>query len=87
MRKVDTILREYATKLSFDNLKWLTERFVERMGPDLSEAVDFISQNSEIDKILASARNHEEFWNSLDQISWHVEKEFARRTPDLVSHN
>lgn len=86
MKKIDTVLRDYVSKLPFDSLKYLFDRFDERVGPDLHEAIDFVSKNSDIDKFLASAKNYEEFWGVVDQVAAHVEKEFIRRTPDLVTH-
>jgi len=86
MKKIDLVLKEYAGKLPFDSLKYLFDRFEERVGPDLSEAIDFISKNPEIDKFLAAAKNYEEFWGVVDSVSYYVEREFTRRTPDLVSH-
>ncbi len=86
MKKIDTVLKEYVTKLPFDNLKYLYDRFDERVGPDLSEAIEFIAKNSDIDKFLGAAKDGEEFWAVVDLVSAAVVKEFARRTPDLVSH-
>jgi len=86
MKKIDTVIKEYVTKLPFDSLKYLFDRFDERIGPDLSEAIEFISKNPDMDKFLAGAKNYEEFWNAVDLVSSFVEKEFIRRTPDLVSH-
>jgi hypothetical protein len=86
MKKIDTVLKDYVMKLPFDNLKYLYDRFDERIGPDLSEAIELISKNSDIDKFLGAAKNAEEFWAVVDLVAAQVEKEFARRTPDLVSH-
>jgi hypothetical protein len=86
MKKIDSVIKEYVTKLPFDSLKYLFDRFDERIGSDLSEAIEFISKHSEMDKFLAGAKNYEEFWNAVDLVSSFVEKEFIRRTPDLVSH-
>lgn len=86
MKKIDFVLKDYVSKLPFDSLKYLFARFDERVGPDLSEAIELISKNPEIDKLLAVAKDYEEFWNGVDAVSAAVEKEFIRRTPDLVSH-
>lgn len=86
MKKIDSVIKEYVMKLPFDSLKYLFDRFDERIGPDLSEAIDFISKNPDIDKFLGAAKNYEEFWNAVDIVGAAIEREFARRTPDLVSH-
>ena len=86
MKKIDSIMKEYVSKLPFDNLKYLYDRFDERIGPDLSEAIEFISKNPDIDRLLAAAKDYEEFWAVVDTVSGFVGKEFLRRTPDLVNH-
>lgn len=86
IKKIDSVIKEYVSKLPFDNLKYLFDRFDERVGPDLSEAIEFVSKNSEIDRLFAAAKNYEEFWSAVDAVSAAVEREFMRRTPDLVSH-
>lgn len=85
MKKADLVVKDYCSKLSFDNLKFLMDRFDNRMGPDLSECVDFISKNSEIDKLLAAAKDGLEFWAVVDLVANYVEREFSKRVPDLVS--
>jgi hypothetical protein len=86
IKKIDSAIKEYVCKLPFDSLKYLFDRFDERIGPDLSEAIDFVSKNPEVDRLLASAKNGDEFWATVDMVSGFVEKEFHRRIPDLVSH-
>lgn len=86
MKKIDSAIKEYVSKLPFDSLKYLYDRFDERIGPDLAEAIEFVSKNPDVDKLLTAAKNGDEFWNAVDLVSSFVEKEFQRRTPDLVSH-
>ncbi len=86
MRKTESVIKEYVSKLPFDSLKYLSELFDRRIGPDLSDAIEFLSRNPEIDKFLGAARSYEEFWNAVDLVSSFIEKEFARRTPELVTH-
>jgi hypothetical protein len=86
MKKVDTSVRDYVSKLSFDNLKYLAERFNNRIGSDLSECADFISKSSDMDRLLGAAKNSEEFFAVLDSVAVAIEREFSRRIPDSVSH-
>lgn len=86
MKKVDTSVRDYVSKLSFDNLKYLGERFNNRIGSDLSECVELISKNSEIDRLLGAAKNAEEFFAIVDAVAYAVDREFVRRVPDAVLH-
>jgi hypothetical protein len=84
MKKNDFVIREYASKLPFDTLRYLCERFKERIGPDLAEAIEVLSKSVEMDKILSSARDADEFFNAVDMIAFFVEKEYGRRNPDFV---
>ena len=86
MKKIDSVIKEYVSKLPFDSLKFLFDRFDERIGPDLAEAIEFTSKNVDIDKFFGAAKNYEEFWTAVDLVGAAVEREFQRRTPDLVSH-
>ena len=86
MKKIDSVIKEYVSKLPFDSLKYLYDRFDERIGPDLSEAIEFTSKNPDIDKFYSAAKNGDEFWSAVDVVSAAVVKEFTRRTPDLVTH-
>ena len=87
MKKIDSVMKDYVSKLPFDALKYLYDRFDERMGSDLAEAVELIAKNPDIDRFLMSAKDYSEFWGVVDHASSYVEKEFIRRTPDLVVHS
>lgn len=86
MKKIDSVMKDYVSKLPFDALKYLYDRFDERIGSDLSEAIELIAKNPDIDRFLMSAKDYSEFWGVVDHASGYVEKEFTRRTPDLVNH-
>lgn len=86
MKKADVSVKDYVSKLSFDNLKYLAERFNNRIGSDLSECVDLISKNSEIDRLLGAAKNGDEFFAVLDMVSAAIDREFSRRVPDAITH-
>lgn len=87
MKKIENVLRDYTAKLPFDSLRFLAERFAQRMGSDLSEAIEFCSHNGEVDKLLLAAKNYDEFWAVVDTIAVYVEKELNKRAPDLVTHS
>jgi hypothetical protein len=86
MKKIDVVVKDYVSKLSFDNLKYLVERFSNRIGPDLSECIDFISKNPEIDKLLSATKSGPELWTVVDLVALYVDKELSKRVPDMVSH-
>lgn len=86
MKKAELVLKDFVSKLPYDGLKYLAERFHERMGPDLSEAVDYCLKHQELDKLLGAAKNGDEFWAVVDSIASAVNKECNRRAPELA-HN
>lgn len=84
MKKTETIVKDYIVKLSFDDLKFLSVRFDERIGSDLSEATEFLSRSLEIDRWLQTARSATEFYDMLDEIQYHVDNEISKRAPEVV---
>ena len=79
MKKVDSFLKEYAAKLSEDNLKFLNARLSQRLSGDLAEAVNFLAGTSDMDHWLESAKSSWEFYDMLDSLHNYVEKEAIKR--------
>lgn len=79
MKKPETILKEYVTKLPDENLKFLDSRLGQRLGGDLGEAVLELSQASEIDRWLAGAKGAVDFYDMLDLVAKYVEREAIKR--------
>ena len=79
MKKIETLLKEYVSKLSEDNLKFLAGRFTQRLPGDLAEAIDFLSETAEMDRFLSSAKGAWEFYDMLDQVAKYVEFDYDRR--------
>ncbi len=79
MKKVDSLLREYVSKTSDDNLKFLNSRLSQRLQGDLPEALDFLSTTPEVDRWLGSSKNAWELYDNLDVLGYSVEKECERR--------
>lgn len=84
MRKVEVLLRDYVSKLSLDNLRFLTERLNDRYSGDLAEALDFLAKNSELDRWLSSAKSGVELFEMIELIQEYVTKEFSRKSPEIV---
>jgi hypothetical protein len=85
MKKVDVILKDYVSKLTIENLKFLYIRLNERIGPDLSEAVEFLSMSGEMDKWMMTAEGHDEFFDMTDLVQEYVERELKKRAPELIT--
>lgn len=84
MKKIDLLLRDYVTRLSTDNLRFVYERVTNRLGGDLAEVVEFFSQEPNLDKWLSSAKSGIELFDMVDYISTFVCKEYGRRIPELI---
>lgn len=84
MKKVDTMLKEYVGRLTVDNLKFLSGRLSQRLGSDLAEAIDTLSNCNDLDKWFGSAHSCDEFYDMLDKTQEYIDRELNKRIPDLV---
>lgn len=78
-KPIDTYLKEYCRRLSDDNLKFLNQRFTQKLLGDTAEVVDFLSSTKEIDKWFSSASSCEDFYDMLDHLQLIIEKEDETR--------
>lgn len=79
MKKPDVYLKEYCQRLSDDNLKFMTGRLNQKLGGDVAEILDFLSNVREIDRWLASACTSNDLFDMIDLIHSSVVKEYDRR--------
>ncbi len=79
MKKPDLMLKEYSVRLSDDNLKFVNGRLSQRLSGDLPEVLDFMSNTTEMDRWLSSAKSSWDVYEMLDISQKCVEKEFVRR--------
>ncbi len=87
MKKTDFMLRECVSKLPIEELKFLSQRLNERIGSDLAEAVDALSRIPEIDKYLSMAQSGDQFFDMVDLVTKHVNKELEKHIPEIVVRN
>jgi hypothetical protein len=80
MRKPETILREYASRQSDESLRYLLCRLVNRLGPEpLSEALDSMSKNGEVDRLLGTAKSADDLYDLIDLAQDSLGREYNRR--------
>lgn len=79
MKKPDVYLKEYCQRLSDENLKFLTGRLNQKLGGDMAEVLDFLSNVRELDRWLASANTSDDLFGMIDLIHTSVMKEYERR--------
>jgi hypothetical protein len=73
------IIREYAKKLSDDELRYLNIRLTQRIGGDIAEAVECIQSNQEMDRWLSGASSASDFFDMVDQVDGYIQQEVKRR--------
>lgn len=79
MKKLETVLNQYMQRMSIDNLKDLSDKLNNRLGDDLSEALNQMSSCADLDKWLSSTKNHTELYDLIDVITNAVNKKLAEK--------
>lgn len=82
MKKPETLLKEYVTRLSDENLKFANGRLTQRLAGDLPEVLDFFSKSNDMDRWLSSAKTCDDFYNMLDFAHKVLDKEYTKRFGD-----
>lgn len=79
MKNYDSLLKEYCSRLNDNDLYYLESRFSQLLCGDRADISNFLSQSKDIDRLLTSAENSNEFFDIVDRIGEFVKKEFAAR--------
>lgn len=85
MKKPDIYLKEYCQRLSDEQVKFLYQRLDQRLGGDMAEVFEYLSNVREIDRWLSSANSCDELYEMIDQINPIVQKEYERRNIPIGS--
>ena len=80
-KPIDTFLKEYCHELSDEHLKFLSQRFAQKLYGDTVEILDFLGSNKAVDKWFSSACSCENFYEMLDSFQEIIEKENQMRQP------
>jgi len=80
-----TVLVEFVSSLSDDELRYLGCRLIERYSDDLAEALNAMSRKSQVDVIFASARSADEVYQLCDVIKDIVTREAKKRKVNLLA--
>lgn len=78
MKKYESLLKEYARKLSDDDLGWLYIRFKQNLCGDRADIANFLSRDNSIDRWLTVA-SPDEWFDRVEQIGEAVKAEKNRR--------
>lgn len=85
MKKPDIYLKEYCQRLSDEQVKFLYQRLDQRLGGDMAEVFDYLSNVREIDRWLSGANSCDELYDMVDQVNSVVQKEYERRNVPIGS--
>jgi hypothetical protein len=77
-RFFDTI-KEYARKLSDDDLYFVSLRLTQRVGSDVGDVVEFMQRNQDVDYWLSSSKDCNDFFDMIDAIDNIIQNESRRR--------
>jgi hypothetical protein len=77
--KFTEVVKEYGRKLSDADLRYLLQRFHQRIGEDVAEAVEFLQKSSDIDSWLSTAKSANDFFDMTDTIDNILQGESRKR--------
>lgn len=77
--KFSDFIKEYARKLTDDDLRFLNVRLLQRIGSDVAEATELLQCNSEVDHWFSLGRNATDFYEMLDIVDISLQNEAKRR--------
>ncbi len=74
------VIKQYVRNLSEEDWKFLYNRFTQRLGGDLGEAVEFLEKTPEVDKFLSQASSAIDYYARIDHIDACVQNDVKRRS-------
>jgi hypothetical protein len=74
-----SVVVEYVSSLSEEELRFLSVRLTERLSGDLAEALNMMSKSPRMDTILSSAGSADEVFTICDQIREVLAKECKKK--------
>lgn len=84
MKKIDSVLKQFAGSLTQDELSKLYTRLNQKYEGDLATALAIISQSNhcdgDVNLWLESASNSNEFFEMVDTLTKFINKEYDRRS-------
>jgi len=79
MKKSDSFLKEYVSKLSDDDLGFLNVRFKQNMFGDRADIANLVSRDQSVDRWLSNATNADDWFNKVESVGEYVHSERSRR--------
>lgn len=73
------VVIEFVSQLSEEDLKWASQRIIERRSGDLPEFLEFVSRHKGMDNIFSSARTADEIFDFCDEAQEVIQRECKKR--------
>lgn len=83
-KQVVDLIKNYVQRLQEKDLEFLHSRYRGRYCGDVAEIVQFLQQNSEVDRWLSQAKTGNDLLDKVDIIGQYVDAEFSKLT---TAHN
>lgn len=74
-----TVLKEYVSSLSDDDLKYLDGRLNQRLSGDIAEVLNFLEKTSKVDTIMSKSKSADDLYDLVDAIQKIVLGEIQNR--------
>jgi len=84
MKKPDTVLREYANRISDDDLKFLHTRLSQRLAGDMAEALQFLGKDPAVDRLLRDQQDGEKLYDIIDVLQNYLDQQFKKRFAGMI---
>ena len=78
----NTILREYVSRLSNDDLRNLSQKLSQKLCGDYADVAQTLQRDKEVDYLLRTATSASDWFLMVDQITEVVAKEKKQREED-----
>ncbi len=79
MKKPETVLREYAKRLSDEDLRNMNSLLTQRLFGDTAKALEFMSKVPDMDRFLRDQKSSGELFDVLDLIQTNLTEEVEKR--------
>ena len=79
MKNHSTTLREYSSRISDDDLKYLHTRLSQRLSGDVAEALQLLGRTSDVDRVFRDAGSGEGIYGAIDELQACLQREFEKR--------
>jgi len=79
MKKYVDMVKDYIKKLTDDDIDYIRDRLLRRIGSDVAEVVEMLQGNPEMDWWLTQAETADDFFDMVDQVDSLVQQEAKKR--------